>query len=411
MLLDTFVKVATNKPRYEVADVFRQYGDAYRRQYPVSWEQHKAMRDIVNCRTAALGGYVEECDTCGRLRISYCSCKNRNCPKCGGFEKAQWLARQEVKLLPIPYFHVVFTTDHLINDLARVNREEVYNLLFHTAAQVLKTFAHKYLGGEIGFTVILHTWSQTLTEHIHLHCMVTGGALQQTKGGPRWQASAPGFLFPIVQLSREFRDRFCAGLLRLQRKGRLQLVGQVAGLDVGDLVKKMRSKRWEVFVKPAPGDPRSLCEYVGKYTYRIAISNHRIVSISRGQVRFTYHDNRDGGQEKVMALPALEFMRRFLLHVLPARFVRIRHYGLHHSSKRGELEQCRALLGLPQALPEAPELILSEWVQSVVGVDLRRCPFCGEGRMFVRSEFAPVPPWKGTVLSWLGIPYRGAVVA
>jgi hypothetical protein len=357
-----------------------------------------------------LGGYVEQCDTCERLRISYCSCKNRNCPKCGGFEKAQWLARQEVKLLPVPYFHVVFTTDHALNDLARVNREEVYHLLFRTAAQTLQAYARKYLGGEIGFTMVLHTWSQTLTEHIHLHCIVTGGALQQTKDGPRWQSSAKGFLFPVIPLAREFRDRFCAGLLRLQRKRRLKRVGQAAGVDVEGLVKKMRSKRWEVFVKPAPADLRSLCEYLARYTYRIAISNHRIVSISRGRVRFTYHDNRDGGREKVMCLPVLEFMRRFLLHVLPARFVRIRHYGLHHSSKRAELEQCRALLGLPQALPEAPQLVLSEWVQAILGVDPRLCPFCGQGRMFVRSEFGPVAPLKQALLSLVGIPVRGEVL-
>ncbi len=407
MLLDGVVKVATVKPKYEVADVFRQYESAYRRQYPLSREQHKAIRDIVNCRTAALGGYVEQCDTCERLRISYCACKNRNCPKCGAFEKAQWLARQGVKLLPIPYFHVVFTTDHALNDLARANREEVYNLLFHAAAETLQAYGRKYLGGEIGFTMVLHTWSQMLTEHIHVHCIVTGGALQQTEEGPRWRASARDFLFPVLSLARDFRDRFCAGLLRLQRKRRLKRVGQAAGVDVEGLVKKMRSKRWEVFVKPAPADLQSLCEYLARYTYHIAISNYRIVSISRGRVRFTYHDNRDDGREKVMCLPALEFMRRFLLHVLPARFVRVRHYGLHHSAKRGELEQCRALLGLLQALPEAPKLVLSEWVQSILGVDPRVCPFCGEGRMFVRSEFGPVSPLKQAMLSLIGIPVRG----
>jgi hypothetical protein len=255
--------------------------------------------------------------------------------------------------------------------------------------------------------MVLHTWSQTLTEHIHVHCIVTGGALQQTKDGPRWCASARDFLFPILSLSRDFRERFCAGLRRLHRRRRLRLVGEASGLDVEGLVQQMRSKRWEVFAKPAPSDPTSLCEYLGKYTYRIAISNHRIVSIARGRVRFTYHDNRDGGQEKVMELPALEFMRRFLLHVLPTRFVRVRHYGLHHSSRRGALEQCRALLGQPKALPEAPKLVLSEWLESILGVDPRLCPFCGEGRMFVRSEFEPVSPLRWAVLSFLGLPTRG----
>jgi hypothetical protein len=411
MLLGGLIQVGTIKPKLEVADVFRKYGGVYRRKHHVSWEQSKAMRDIVNCRTAALGGYVEQCETCARIRIRYCSCKNRNCPKCGGFEKAQWLARQEVKLLPIPYFHVVFTTDHAINDLARVNRREIYNLLFHTAAEVLKDFGRKYLGGEIGFTVVLHTWSQTMSEHMHLHCIVTGGALLQTKDGLRWRSSKKTFLFPVKALSREFREAFCRGLAKLERKGRLKLVGKAGERGVGALVKQMRSKRWEVFIKPAPDDPQDLCDYLGKYTQRVAISNYRMLSIAKGQVQFTYHDNRDGGQEKVMSLPALEFMRRFLLHVLPGRFHRIRHYGLHHSSKRQALELCRGLLGLPKPLPERPKLELREWLLSVLpeGEDPTVCPFCGQGRMFLRSEFEPLQPMKAGLLTLLGIPARGAV--
>lgn len=411
MGLGGLIQVGTVKPKFEVADVFRKYGAAYRRKYPVSWEQHKAIRDIVHCRTAALGGYVEQCDTCVRIRIRYCSCKNRNCPKCGAFEKAQWLARQEIKLLPIPYFHVVFTTDHLINDLARVNRRQIYNLLFRTVAKVLKAYGRKYLGGEIGFTVVLHTWSQTMSEHIHVHCIVTGGALQQTKDGPRWRSCKKTFLFPAKELSRDFRDAFCQGLKRLHRKGRLKLVGKAANVDVGKLVKQMQSKCWEVFIKPAPYDPKLICDYLGKYTQKVAISNYRIVSIARGHVAFTYHDNRDGGQEKVMSLPALEFMRRFLSHVLPSRFHRIRHYGLHHASKRKESETCRQLLGQPKALPEEPKLDLREWLLSILPQeeDPMVCPFCGKGRMFLRSEFEPVQPVKSGLLSLLGIPARGAV--
>jgi hypothetical protein len=411
MLMGGLVQVGTIKPKFEVADVFRKYGDAYRRKYHVSWEQSKAMRDIVNCRTAALGGYVEQCDTCARIRIRYCSCKNRNCPKCGAFEKAQWLASQEIKLLPCPYFHVVFTIDHLINDLARVNKRQIYNLLFHTAAEVLKAFGHKYLGGEIGFTVVLHTWSQTMTEHIHLHCIVTGGALQQTHNGPRWRSSKKTFLFPVKQLSRQFRDAFCRGLVKLERKGKLQHVGQAAQADVDKLVQQMRSKRWEVFIKPAPDDPKSICDYLGKYTQHVAISNYRIISIARGLVQFTYHDNRDGGQEKVMSLPALEFIRRFLSHVLPGRVPRVRHYGLHHPSKQKALEVCRGLLGLPKALPEEPKLDLRGWLLSVLpeGKDPLVCPFCGEGRMFLRCEMEPVSPLKAGLLTLLGIPALGAV--
>lgn len=410
MFLASIVRVGTTKPKYEVADVFRQYGDAYRRKYHLMWQQSKAMQAIVNCRTAALGGDIEKCDACGRFSICYCSCKNRSCPKCGAFEKAQWLTRQEVKLLPIPYFHVVFTTDHAINALARVNKWEIYNLLFRTAAKTLKVYGRKYLGGEIGFTTGLHTWGQDISEHVHLHCIVTGGALQQTGAGERWQPCAKGFLFPIVRLSADFRDRFCEGLLRLYRRGKLKLVGQAAGVDVEVLVKKMRSKKWEVFAKEAFDSPEYVYDYLGKYTHRIAISNYRIVSISRGRVRFTYHDNKDGGREKVMALPALEFIRRFLLHVLPSRFVRIRHYGLHHSSKRGALERSRALLGLSADLPEPPELVMSEWVESFLGQDPRLCPFCEQGRMFRYRDFEPVSPTKSVILSVLGIPIRGQVV-
>ena len=420
MLMGGVIEVATVKPEYEVADVFRQYGAAYRRKYFVTDEQRRAMRDIINCRTAALGGYVEQCNACLRLRIRYCSCRNRNCPKCGAWKKAQWLARQEAKLLPIPYFHVVFTTDHAINALAQVSPWQIYDLLFHTAAEVLKAFGREYpsaalrtsLGSEIGFTAVLHTWSQTLTQHIHLHCIVTGGALRQTAAGPEWRASAKTFLFPVKKLSRQFRDRFCAGLLRLHRQGKLRVAAEITGIDVEALVKKMRAKAWEVFIKPAPDDPRELCHYLGRYVRGVAISNYRIISIQGGQVSFKYYDNRDGGQEKVMTLPALEFMRRFLQHVLPSRFVRVRHYGLHHSSKRAERELCRHLLGTPGAEAQSPQLNLDEWLQSFLpeGEDPRQCPFCQEGRMYLCSEFGSLSPLKAKLLSLLGIPARGAVV-
>jgi len=414
VLLDSFVAMGTKRPKYEVADVFRKYGKAYRRQYSLTPEQSKAMWAIVECRTAALGGYVEQCDTCGKLRMCYCSCKSRDCPKCGAWEKAKWLARLERKLLPIPYFHVVFTTDHRINGLARVDPWRIYNLLFRTAAKVLKAYGQQYLGGEIGFTIVLHTWGQTMNEHIHVHCIVTGGAWQKTKDGPRWQSSKKTFLFPVKKLSRDFRDEFCEGLKQLYRRKGSALAGEglfgLEGVDVKKLVTQMRSKRWEVFIKPAPDDPKKLCDYLGKYTQKIAISNYRIVDISDGKVSFTYYDNREGGTKKVMTLDALEFIRRFLQHVLPAGFHRIRHYGLHHSSKRGALEQIREQLGLAPELPESPKLELHEWLESILGQDPRVCPFCGEGRMFVRTEFGPVSPLKGKVLSFLGIPALGEVM-
>lgn len=407
MLLKRFVAVGTTKPEYEVADVFRKFGAAYRRRYPTSWKQRKVMSEIANCRTSALGGYVEQCDECGKLRICYCSCKDRHCPKCGAFEKAQWLAKQEALLLPTPYFHVVFTTDHAINDLARVNQRKVYQLLFDAASDTLKAYGEKYLGGMLGFTAVLHTWGQTMEEHIHLHVIVTGGAFD----GQEWHASEPGFLFPVVEMSADFRDRFCRGLLKLYRDGELALIGKAAEVDVEALVEEMRAKKWEVFIREAFDDPEQLYEYLGRYVYKTAISNYRIVDISGREVSFTYYDNKDDGAEKVMTLDAFEFIRRFLLHVLPSYFHRIRYYGLHHSSKRGVLARIRGLLGLEPELPEVEELELHEWIMSVTGEDPRVCPFCGEGRMRPYREFGEVSKVKSVFLGWLGVPRRGRVAA
>ena len=412
MLLESFVAVGTVKPKYEVADVIRQYGDAYRRKYHVSWEQEQAMRDIVRCRTAALGGYVEECDRCGRVRVRYCGCRNRNCPKCGAYKKAQWLAKQEVKLLPGPHFHVIFTIAHEVNELAGVIPCTIYDLLFHTAADTLKAYGYKYLGGEMGFTMVLHTWSQKMTKHIHVHCIVPGGALARGKDGPRWRSSKKTFLFPAEKFSEDFRNEFCQRLRKMHQRGELEVAAEIVGVAVEAMVKKMESKCWEVFIKPAPSDPKILCEYLGRYIRGIAISNYRILSVKRGRVRFKYYDNRDDGKEKVENLSAVEFLRRFLQHVLPSRFVRVRHYGLHHSSKREDRELCRHLIGVPGEEPEPPKLDLVEWLQSFLpdGEDPRQCPFCQEGQMRLRSEFESLSPFKTKLLSLLGVPVRGAVL-
>ena len=412
MLLESFVAIGTVKPKYEVADVILQYGDAYRRKYHVSWEQEQAMRDIINCRTAALGGYVEECDRCARLRVRYCGCKNRNCPKCGAYKKAQWLAKQEVKLLPGPYFHVIFTIAHEVNELAGVVPCTIYDLLFHAAADVMKEYGRKYLGGEMGFTSVLHTWSQTMTKHVHVHCIVSGGALVKGKDGPQWRLSKKTFLFPAKEFSKDFRNEFCTRLRKMHQQGKLDVVAEIVGVDVEAMVKKMESKCWEVFIKPASSDPKKLCEYLGRYIRGIAISNYRILSITRGRVRFKYYDNRDDGKEKVMNLPAVEFLRRFLQHVLPSRFVRVRHYGLHHNSKRKDRELCRHLMGIPGEEPEPPKLDLVEWLQSFLSEDddPRQCPFCKEGQMHLRSEFESLSPLKAKFLSLLGVPARGMVM-
>ena len=231
------ISVESEKPVCELADIFRLYGAEYRSHHHVSQQQCLVMRDIVQCRTAALGGHVDECDSCGGLRISYNSCRNRHCPKCGALAKLEWLERQKAHLLPTHYFHVVFTIDHLFNPLARVNQKQVYDQLFASAATTLKLFGERYLGGEIGFTAVLHTWGQTLSEHIHLHCLITGGAL--SKDGKEWRATSPDYLFPIVELSAHFRDSFCAGVQKRFDKGVFVFAGHCTPLAEAEAFKRL----------------------------------------------------------------------------------------------------------------------------------------------------------------------------
>ncbi len=387
------ISLETEKPAYELADVFRLHGDEYRRHYHVSHEQRLVLRDIVQCRTAALGGHVDECDSCGGLRISYNSCRNRHCPKCGALAKMVWLEQQKAQLLPTHYFHVVFTIDHLFNPLARVNQNQVYNQLFASAAETLKAFGRRYLGGEIGFTAILHTWGQTLTAHIHLHCIVTGGAL--TSDGKQWRATTPDYLFPIVELSAQFRDHFCAGMQKRFDKEAFVFAGQCASLsDRGTfqrLIAETLAKKWQVYAKPPFSDAAQTLDYLGRYVNRIAISNGRILEINNGFVRFSYRDYKANGERKEMRLPAVEFIRRFLQHTLPKRFVRVRHFGLLAPRYRqAKLARCRALLGTyheTMMVPAATEALLAE----MLGHDSTQCPLCGVGTMQLQAELKAHP--------------------
>ncbi len=387
------------RPAVEVADIFRRYGAAYRAQYPLSQQQRLVLRDITQCRTAALGGHVAACDECGGLRIAYNSCCNRHCPKCGTLAKAVWLDQQRAHLLPTHYFHVVFTIDHAFNPLARVNQKQVYDQLFHSAAETLKACGRQYLGGEIGFTAVLHTWGQTLTEHIHLHCLVPGGAL--SADGKRWQAASPDFLFPILSLSARFRDAFCAGLQQRYAKGQLHFAGQCAHLADPNawqqLLAAAQAKRWQVYAKPPFGDAAQVLDYLGRYVRRIALSNHRLLDCADGDVRFTYRDYRDEGQQKVMTLPATEFIRRFLLHVLPKGFVRIRHYGLLASRYRAQkLARCRVLLGRYAHTPTGDRQVL---LAAILGHPPDQCPFCRRGTLQRRHTLTPHPSRQRWVLA------------
>jgi len=393
----------SERPRYEVADIFRKHIGAYKRTHRLSYEQSRAVSAILDCRTPALGGVLKVCNTCKHWEFHYKACKNRHCPKCGAFEKAQWLEAQKLWLLPIPYFHVVFTIDHVFNPLVWHNQELLYNLLIQTAAQLLKEFGQKYLGGEIGFSMVLHTWGQVMQEHPHCHFIVTGGALVSSPCGYRWQAASREFLFPVKLLSSQFRRRFCAAVRQLGLDGKLEI--NDGHLDVDQIVSEAQSKDWEVFIQSPLVGVEKLLDYLGRYIFRIAISNHRIVSVSHDSVTFEYFDNRDGGKQKLMTLSAMEFIRRFLLHVLPAHFVRIRHFGLHHSSCRNKLQRARRLLGLPFQLPVILKLKFLDWFQKISQSeqDPRTCPSCGIGILLPVREFGPVFGWRLKFHAALGL--------
>lgn len=412
-MLASLLHVATVKPAVDLADIFADYFGDYLKVAHCTAEQFAAVNAILKCRTAALGGHLRICDACGRVQLVFNPCHNRHCPKCGAWERAQWLAAQGVRLLPVPHFHVVFTVDHLVNPLAVVNPEAIYDLLFTTANQTLKAFARQYLGGEVGVTAVLHTWGQTLQHHIHLHCMVTAGARVQTARGYRWRKSAKGFLFPVVALAQQFRDVFCQGLQRLQRRGELRLVGACADLDVGALLKRMQAKRWEVYIgkPPKQADPERLLAYFGRYVQRTAISNPRLVAYEAGQVTFSYYDNRERdeaerGEPKLMTLPAVAFIGRFLTHVLPFQFKRVRHFGLYASAKRAVLEVVRRLVQ-PQPAPPPAKLELGAWLASLLPGDPFACPYCGVGRMRPGREFAPIRGFALWLLILLGLPVAG----
>lgn len=395
---------STPQPQLEIADIFRQYGEAYRREHRLTAEQHKAMQDVEQCRTAALGGHVDECTECGTLRISYNSCRNRHCPKCGSLRRARWLEARKEEWLPIEYFHVVFTLDHALNPLVGWNEEVIYNLLFRVVSETLQKEAVRALGlaedeGEIGIIASLHTWGQDLGQHIHLHCIVTGGALQQTAEGPRWQACRKGYLVSAVELSAKYREAFCAGLQAAYRQGKLRFGGGCDHLAEDDafdhLVGEMRGKKWNVYIKETFGNSMQACEYLGKDLNRGAFANHRLTRMENGQVSFRWRDNQDGERVKEMTLSASEFIRRWLTHVLPKRFVRMRYYGLWGGSERKrKLAQCRACLQVQASPRPLKQARYDALLLGLMGVDVHRCPVCGRGQMVRRRDLpAARPVW------------------
>jgi len=368
------------RPLLEVADILRAHGEAYTAGHAVSSLQGAVLRRLVACRTAALGGHRDACDRCGYSRVSYNSCRDRHCPKCQGVKRAQWLEKRLQRLLPVEHFHVVFTLPAALNPLALYHPRRLYDLLFHAASQTLLTLAadRKRLGAQIGVTALLHTWGQNLLFHPHLHCVVTGGGL--SLDGRRWIAARRGYLLPVKVLGRLFRGQFLAGVKEAYQAGQLTLGGSVATLADPQVFRRwldaLYRQDWVVYAKRPFGGAQQVFRYLGRYSHRVAIANSRLLTLTDGQVSFHWKDYADDHRTKVMRLPAHEFIRRFLLHVLPMRFVRIRHYGLLAGRNVStQLTRCRQLLSEPEV--EAPvERTWLDRLREGTGLERRCCPQC-----------------------------------
>ena len=392
------------RPKLEVADILRRYGAAYRAEHEASLSnaQQRVMRAITACRTAALGGHVEACDQCEHRRIAYNSCRNRHCPKCQSLARAAWIEQRQAELLDCPYFHVVFTLPEQIAAIAYQNKAVVYNLLFAATAETLRTIAAdpKHLGAEIGFFAVLHTWGQNLMHHPHLHCVVPGGGL--SADGQRWVACRPGFFLPVRVLSRFFRRRFLELLQHAFDSGQLEFFSSLTGLGEPESFRAyldpLRQKEWVVYAKPPFAGPEQVLDYVGRYTHRVAISNNRLFDIDDGKVTFRWKDYRDGNAHKTMTLAATEFIRRFLLHVLPPGLQRIRYYGfLGNRYRQDKLAQCRQLLQMTPSTPtavtraDAPQDYRDRHA-ALTGVSLHQCPICHTGHMITVEQLNPTRP-------------------
>lgn len=388
------MKLAYRKPEYqptfEFADIIRRYGSEYKKRHKLSLHQINVLEHIVSCRTSALGGHVLECNSCGYQEVSYNSCRDRHCPKCQYEAKSKWVSARLKELLPIPYYHVVFTLPHSLNDLILYNKRALYDALFSSASETLKKFGadERYLGGKIGFIGILHTWGQTLCQHVHLHFIVAGGGWNKEEG---WKTLPykDKFIFPVRAMSKVYRGKFISRLKRLYYSNELQMPESCDSLKAGHIFESflysISQKSWRIYSKKPFAGPEEVIRYIGRYTHRVAISNYRLLSIDGGFVRFRYKDYKDNGQIKIMKLSAAEFLRRFLLHVLPEGYKKIRFFGfLSNGCKEEYLSRIRAAMEI-----ESP-------VETSDGEDEERekrhvCPDCKEGHLEIIDSFSREP--------------------
>ena len=380
----------------EVADIFRQHGPAYREAHRLGRNDWRVMHAIEACRTSVLGGHKDKCDHCGHLEISYNSCRNRHCPKCQTLRKERWIEARGEDLLPIQYFHVVFTIPSELNRLVSMNRMVMYDLLFQSVSETLMKLAHdpKHLGARIGAIGILHTWGQNLMDHPHIHCVITGGGL--SADAARWVPCRKGFFIPVRVLSALFKGKFLDLLKKCFSSDDLVFPGSICRLkqprDFEIFRKQLYQKKWVVYCKPPFGGPKGVLQYLGRYTHRIAISNNRVLDNRDGNVSFLWRDYADGNRQKTMTLKADEFIRRFLLHVLPHRYVRIRHFGLLANRNRNKaIAVCRKILGTGKTIAKqnSRRETWQEQLLRICRIDVTVCPVCQKGRMVRMALLLP----------------------
>jgi hypothetical protein len=384
-----------SRPAFEVADIFRLHGPGYRQQHDLPCHQLRLMYDIESCRTSVLGGHVERCDHCAEERISYNSCCNRHCPKCQHLARTKWVESRKGELLPIDYYHVVFTIPQQLNDIVLRNKPQLYKILFAASAETLQTIAAdpRHLGAQIGFFSILHSWGQNLLFHPHIHCVVTGGGVSPDR--TRWVSCKPGFFLPVEVLSQLFRRLFLETLEEAYRNKLLSFPGAIESLQAPAAFRKLISSLkhidWVVYAKAPFGGPQRVVEYLGRYTHRVAIDNRRILNVTEHEVTFQYKQYRsaEAHKSRTMTVDADEFIRRFLLHSLPPGLPRIRHYGLFAGrTKKQNLALCRELLSVPLHTP-LPTAVEVREALSRLAEHAHLCPGCQTGRMFRIMAIAP----------------------
>jgi len=385
-----------NEKQPEIADIFRTYGKEYRQNNALSYEQRKVMRHLEVCRTAELGGHIEACNHCGFERNAYNSCRDRHCPKCQTLVKEKWLNDRKAELLPCGYFHNVFTLPHEFNPLILANMQVMQAILFAAVNETLQVFARDpqwRLVGQLGFIAVLHTWNQKLMGHFHLHCVIPAGVLSFDK--KKWIAARENYLFKTESLAKEFKKRYLKKLRKEFDKEKLCFPGGTAQFAnkkrFEQLLVKAENKKWVAYSKAPFGGPEQVLEYLGRYTHRVAITNNRIQSIDNGIVTFSYRDRSDDNKVKELTLPVEEFIHRFLLHILPNGFMKIRYFGfLAHTNKRKSIPLLRQLIGSSAELPEKIEETIQEMMLRLTGEDISTCPECKKGKMIIIKEL-PMP--------------------